>query len=173
MLEQAAAQLKEGSYEGAIEAFSACLLVAPQEASAFQGRATARFHIKDWAGAASDFKRAKELDPEEPENWLGLGLTLAMQNQIYPAIEVFETILQKRPDYVRAYIQLGVLHFKLVAIAKGREYLQKALRLRPTLAERQLIETALKEQDKLDQKRYHRPDFEALRKRKEKGTDAS
>ena len=169
MLERAAAQLKEGALDSAVEAFSACLLIAPQESSAYRGRATARFQLKDWAGAASDFKRAQELDPDEPENGLGLGLTLAFQNEIYPAIAVFEQVIQKHPDYVRAYIQLGVLYFKLVAIGKGREYLQEALKHHPTLAERRWIETALKEQDKLDQKRYHRPDFEALRKRKSKG----
>src|SRR5438477_9633890 len=101
MLEQAAAQLREGAFEGAIETFSACLAVAPQEASAYRGRATARFQLKDWARAASDFKRAKELDPDEPENDLGLGLTLAMQNDVYGAIKVFEEVLQKHPDYVR------------------------------------------------------------------------
>ncbi len=172
MLEQASLQLKEGSLESAIEAFSACLLIAPQEASAYRGRATARFQLKDWTGAVSDFKRAQELDPGEPENGLGLGLTLAMQNEVYPAIAVFETVLQKHPDYVRAYIQLGVLHFKLVAIAKGRGYLQEALKHRPTLEERRYIETALKEQDKLDKSRYYRPDFEALRKRKSSEMDA-
>ena len=166
MLERAAAQLKEGAFDSAVEAFSACLLVAPQEASAYRGRATARFQLKDWAGAASDFKSAQELDPGEPESGLGLGLTLAMQNEIYPAIAVFEAVLQKHPNYVRAYIQLGVLHFKLVAIAKGRGYLQEALKHRPTLEERRYIESALHEQDKLDKNRYYRPDFEALRKRK-------
>jgi len=166
MLEQASEQLKAGSFETAIEAFSACLLVSPQESAAFRGRATARFQLKDWKHAAADFKCAYELDPSEPESGLGLGLTLAMQNEVYPAIAVYETLLQKHPNYVRAYIQLGVLHFKLAAIAKGRDYLQEALKHHPTLEERRYIEAALINQDKLDRNRYYRPDFEALRKRK-------
>jgi hypothetical protein len=58
------------------------------------------------------------------------------------------------------------LHLKIGAIAKGKDLLNEALRRRPSLAERRGIEAALAEQEKLDKKRYYRPDFEALRRPK-------
>ena len=166
MMDQGFEQLQAGSFEDAIDAFTACLAVYPETAKAVLGRAIGRFQMKDWKAAEHDFRRASDLDPEEPESWVGLGMSLAMQSEIYPALEVLEKLLTRFPNFVRGYIQLGLLQIKIGAIPKGREYLQQALQHRPSLPERRLIETILKEQATLDQKRYYRPDFEALRKQK-------
>ncbi len=166
MLAQAASQLQSGSFEDAIEGFTACLLVSTDDPSAFRGRAMARFQMKDWKGAEADFRQAKKLEPGEPENALGVAMSLAMRHEIYPAISEFEALLKNNPKFVRGQIQLGLLQIKVGAITKGKEILQAALNQRPTLAERRMIEAALKEQADLDKNRYYRPDFEALRKRK-------
>ena len=166
MIDQAYEQMQAGQFEDAIEAFTACLAVYPETSKAVLGRAIARFQIKDWKAAEGDFKRATDLDAQDPESWFGLGMTLAFQNQIYPAIDVMEKLMVQFPKFIRGYIQLGMLHIKIGAIRKGREYLQQALTHRPSLAERQFIEATLKEQTAFDQKRYYRPDFEALRKPK-------
>ena len=166
MLDQGLEQLQAGRFEEAIDSFTACLAVYPETAKAVLGRGIARFQNKDWKAAEVDFRRAKDLDRQDPESQIGLGMTLAMQNQIYPAIDVMEKLIVQFPNFVRGYIQLGMLHTKIGAIPKGRGYLEQALTHRPSLAERQFIESTLKEQSKLDQKRYYRPDFEALRKPK-------
>ena len=83
---------------------------------------------------------------------------------MYPSIEIFETVLVKHPQHVRGHVQLGLLYFRLAAIAKGREQMQAALAAKPSLEERRQIEAILREQDRLDKQRYYRPDFEALRK---------
>jgi Tfp pilus assembly protein PilF len=101
-----------------------------------------------------------------PDERIALAMRYVADYKIYPAIGELENVVREHPHYVKAYVHLGLLHFKLVAIAKGREYLQKALACNPTPEERQLINSALSEQNKLDQNRYYRPDFEALRKRK-------
>ncbi|MBI3292351.1 MAG: tetratricopeptide repeat protein [Elusimicrobia bacterium] len=165
---QGYSQLKAGAFEEAVETFTASLAVAPERAEAFRGRALAQFQLKAWPSAASDFRRAKALNPQELDNWVGLGMSLAMDHQIYEAIEVLETLLVQHPSYVRGHIQLGLLYFKVGIITKGREQMQQALANRPTLADRRFIESVLKEQGRLDRKRYYRPDFEALRKLKEK-----
>jgi len=166
MMDQGFEQLQAGRFEDAINAFTACVAVYPETGKAVLGRAIARFQVKDWKAAENDFRRARDLDPEEPENWLGLGMSLAMQSEIYPALEVLEKLNARFPDFVRGYVQLGMLHIKIGAVTKGRGYLEQALQHRPSLAERQLIESTLKEQATRDHKRYYRPDFEALRKRK-------
>lgn len=162
MLDQGFEQFQAGRFEDAIEAFTACLAVDPETAPAVMGRAIARFQIKDWKAAEQDFRRAGTLDPQNPENGVGLGMSLAMQNEIYPALKTLETVLQRFPEYVRGYIQIGRLYIQIGAIPKGREYLNEGLKHRPSPAERRLIEAALAKQSQLDKKRYSRPDFEAL-----------
>lgn len=166
MLQQASDHLKEGRFEDAVNTFTACLALDPHHDGALQGRGFARLQLKEWSSAQADFKAAKDLNPDDAEHWIGWGMSLALSNQIYPAIDAFEALLARQPRYVRGHVQLGLLYFKIGVIAKGREQLQKALTLRPTLDERRVIESTLSEQDKLDRRRYYRPDFEALRKKK-------
>jgi len=54
MVEQAYAQLKEGHFEDAIQAFSKCLLLEPSEARAYSGRGTAHLQLRKWQPAAFD-----------------------------------------------------------------------------------------------------------------------
>ncbi len=165
MKKQADQQLKEGQFEAAIEGFTAHLLSHPEDVSAWRGRGIARFQLKHWQEAISDFSKARDIDPEDLEAWIGLGMSLAMDLKIHPAIDVLETLLERHPDCVRGHIQLGMLYYRLCVIAQGRKHMEQALASRPTLAERGMIERILSEQKKLDNKRYHRPDFEALRKK--------
>ncbi len=170
-LQKALEQLKEGYFESAIEGFTLCILSEPEEVRAYEGRALANFQIKNWKEAVSDFRKAKELNPENPENWIGLGMSLAIINEIYPAIDVLETLLLKFPQFVRGHIQLARLYYQLGIIKKGRNQLDVALASRPSLEERRLIESLKKEQMTLDKKRFYRPDFEELR-RKNKESDS-
>ena len=162
LMKQAYDQFHEGQFEQAAETFSASLAIAPRQAEALQGRGLAYLQLKRWSTAAADFEAARALAPEDPDNWVNLGISLAMDNQIYPAIKVFETLLVRQPKCARGHLELGLLHLRLGAIPKGRQQLQQVLACRPTLAERRLIESVLHEQDQLDRKRYYRPDFDAL-----------
>ena len=114
--------------------------------------------------AASDFSQARELDPANLESWIGLGMSLAMQNRVYDAIGVLEDLLKLHPDFVRGHMQMGMLQYKLCATNKGRAHMEKALASRPSLQERRQIEQILKEQKAMDDKRLYRPDFEKLNK---------
>lgn len=159
---QAAAQLRDGQWEDAVETFSACLALDLQDAASLQGRAMARFQLQQWAEAIADFRAAKARHPDDLENWVGLGMSLAMDHQVYPAIATFEELLAAHPDYVRGHLQLGLLYLQLGIIPKGRRQLEQALACRPSAPDRRLIESTLREQSKLDRKRYYRPDFDAL-----------
>ena len=172
LVRQGYEQLAEGRFEEAAETFSAALSVDPQEPAALRGRGLGCVQLKQWPSAAADFAAARNLAPEDPENWVDLGICLAADGKVYPAIETFEALLAKRPAYVRGHIELGLLHVRLGAIPRGRQQLQQALACRPSIAERRFIEATLREQDRLDPKRYYRPDFEALR-RQQKGVSFS
>ncbi len=162
-LEHALLRLKEGYFEDAVESFTLYLSLEPTNAKAYQGRALANFQMKNWPGALSDFQKAKELEPEDPENWVGAGMTLAMMNEVYEAIDIFEGLLKNQPSYARGHFQLGMLYYKLGVIKKGHEQMDLVLSSRPSLAERRLAEQVKNEQLTLDKKRFHRPDFEELR----------
>jgi hypothetical protein len=69
-----------------------------------------------------------------------------MQNRIYLALESYEQMLQDRPDYAPAYIQLGLLCIKLGILGRGIDYLQKALRYRLMPQQRYQVEAALQQQ---------------------------
>ena len=167
LMQQAYEQLQEGRIEEAVEIFSAALAVDPREAKALRGRGLAYTQLKRWSLAASDFDAARTLAPEETDNWVDLGKSLAMQDQAYPALKVFETLLTQHPECVRGHIELGLLQLRLGAIPKARQHLQDALACSPPLQVRREIEAILREQDKLDCKRYYRPDFEALHQHEE------
>lgn len=163
MIEQACGRLRQGYFEEAIERFSECLLLEPAEPRAYAGRAMSYFQLQKWPLATSDFLKARELDADNAENWIGLAMSLAMDHKIYEAIGVFEALLSDRPQHVRAHIQLAQLYYRLGVIAKGHKQLDVALASRPSLSERRMIEELKKEQLTLDKRRYYKPDFEALR----------
>ncbi len=164
LLRTAELQLAEGAFEAAVDRCTDAIHQAPATAQAYRGRAVARFQLKRWVAAIEDFRQAHALDPSDRESWLGLGLSLAMEHQIHDALDTLEALLIAHPMYVRGRIQTALLCYRLCLTAKGREQLERALASRPTLVERQQIEQILHEQRALDQRRYYRPDFEALRR---------
>lgn len=164
MMEKAYSQLREGYFEDAVEGFSQCLQVEPTEPLAYQGRALGNFQLKNWSLAVADFLKAKELNPDDAENWIGLAMSTAMQNKIYEAVDIFEQLLARQPDCIRAHLQLAQLYYRMGIITKGHQQLDKALASRPSLAERRTIHQMKNEQLVLDKRRYYRPDFEALNK---------
>jgi len=169
LMQQAYGQFAEGRFEEAVDTFTAALALAPQEPTALRGRGLARFQLKQWALAAADFDAAKTLAPDDADNWVDLGTSLAMDDRVYPAIAVLEALLTKQPDCIRGHLELGLIHIRVGAIPQGRQHLQAALARRPSLEQRRLIQSILAEQDRLDRKRYYRPDFEALHRQQEAG----
>jgi Tfp pilus assembly protein PilF len=150
MLDQAYGELQSGAFQRAVDTFTACLVVSPREADAFRGRGTAHFELKDWEAAKADFEKAREIKPQDPENWIGLGMSLAMDLKLYPAIAVMTTSLEEHPTYLRGYLTLGLLLIRIGASQKGKAYLQRALDLGPSNQEKRLIETQLLAQDNHD-----------------------
>ena len=68
-----------------------------------------------------------------------------VQNRIYAAFETYEKLLSQKPDFVPAYIQLGLLCLQVGVIGRGMEYLQAALSCDPTTHERGFIKAKLHE----------------------------
>ncbi len=166
LIRQACDQLQDGCAEEAAQTFSAVLAVDPHMPEALRGRGLAHMQLKRWSLAAVDFEAAARLAPADADAWVEWAKSLAMDGKIYPAMKVFETLLAREPECLRGHLELGLLHLQLGAIPKGRRHLQQALACRPPVAQRRQIERLLAEQDRLDRKRFYRPDFEALQKQR-------
>ena len=100
-----------------------------------------------------------------PESRLMKAAQLSADSKIYEAVDELEALLQDDATCLQGYIQLGLLHCKVGAIAKGREYIHKALAVVTDSADKTKLTSILREQDRLDTKRLYRPDFEALNKK--------
>ena len=177
-MQQGFEQLKAGAFEDAIDSFTACLAIQPRQsdgaergqpdaALARRGRGMAFQQLQRWAEAAEDFSAARDLAPQELDNWVDLGISLSGDKRFYPALEVFDTLLAQHPTYFRGHLEVGLLHVRLGAIPKGREHLQRALTCRPTSEQRRKVEALLGEQARMDHKRWYRPDFEALHRQEQ------
>jgi len=161
-LAKAAALLQEGHADEAAEVFSALISSGVQSPDAYRGRGIAYMRLERWKDAVSDLTAARRLDPDDPEIWVNLAVSLARDNEIYPALAAFESVLIAHPNHLRAHVELAMVHFRLGAFPKGQQELRLALGCRPTLEQRRAIEQMLAEQKQLDHKRHFRPDFEAL-----------
>jgi len=170
LIGQAYEFLAEGCFEDAVKTFSGCLSWEPPKAEIYRGRGMAYFQLKNWKLAVTDFEKARQLDYEDPINWMALALALAMDSKIYEAIDVYETLLAYKPRLIRAHIQLALLYYRLGIINKGHYQLDLALDFGPSLDERKRIVDLKNEQLALDKKRYYRPDFQALREQNQVGS---
>jgi tetratricopeptide (TPR) repeat protein len=157
---------RDGHFMQAHKDLDQALAAEPDDVPLLMLRALAQSKLALWEGAQKDFAKARALDPEDPEAWLGEGICLAMRQDVYPALDLLEEILQRQPAFVRGHIQIARYYYKLCVSGKGKAHLQAALAADPSLDERREIDALLKGEALLDQKRMYRPDFEALRREK-------
>ena len=136
LVKQAYEQLQAGQFEDAVETFSAALSIASGDAAALRGRGLAYLQLKQWPAASGDFESATRSHPSNTDNWVELAVTLAIEGKIYPAIQTFEALLDRDPACVRGAVEFGLLYIRLGAIPRGRQLLEQALTLRPTLDQR-------------------------------------
>ncbi len=120
LIDQAYEQLAEGVYDEAVETFSAALSMEPHQPRALRGRGLAYAHLKQWPLAAADFHAVTELAPEDIDSRIDWANSLAMDTKVYEALEIFESLLVRWPQYVRAHIELGRLHFRVRAVTTRR-----------------------------------------------------
>ena len=166
LMQQIADEFKEGRFKKVQQSLDQALAIEPDDVPLLMLRAMAQTKQSLWVGAQADYAKARRLAPEDPETWLGEGMCLAIRQQVYPALDLLETLLQKQPHFVRGHIQVARYYFKLCVSAKGQAHLKAALAADPNLDERREIEEMSRSEAVLDQKRMYRPDFEALRREK-------
>ncbi len=83
------------------------LALHPDVALAVEGIAIAAFHEQDYATASRYFVRLVELAPEQPSNWLNLGVAYDRQGRMNDAVAAFTKTRELRPDSVYAHTYLA------------------------------------------------------------------
>jgi tetratricopeptide (TPR) repeat protein len=103
------------------------------------------------------FEKAISADPDFADGHVGLGVTHALEYNIYPAIDSLERAAELDPASFHAHYKLGQLYFKLRVPRKGYEGMSRALACARTLAERGLVAQLLREERQREKNDAPRP----------------
>jgi tetratricopeptide (TPR) repeat protein len=107
--------LLEGQFEGAIEAFSRALSLAPDDPSALAGRGRAYQSIGEHALALADFDRAVALVPDQPQHHLGRAKALGLLGRLSEAVAACSRAISIAPDSAGAHYLRAVYRSNLDA----------------------------------------------------------
>ena len=111
----------------------------------------------DAGQALKSFKRLVEIEPRFANGHVGLGIAYAVDYEIYPAIDHFETAAAIEPRNFFAHFKLGQLYFKLRVPQKGYDAMARALDCATTLNERRLVAQLIREEKQRERNGLARP----------------
>ena len=125
---RAGAKLGQGDVQGAIDDFSKCIEIDPEDVGAYLGRALAKQHISiDYQGADADIMKSFELDPTNP-SCFNLVNELYLKKKDCPnAIIFYHKVLKDFPDNAVVYCNLGYCYLETQDYSLALEYFSKAI----------------------------------------------
>ena len=109
--------------------------------------------------AIESLRWAIEADSHSIEAYLHLGIALAMDAQVYEAIDIFEAALALSAKDFMVNFKLAELYFKLSVPEKGHKYLRTAMEASSNAEERQLVRTLMSQEADREKRRAYRPTF--------------
>ncbi|SFJ00184.1 tetratricopeptide repeat protein [Jannaschia pohangensis] len=106
--------------------------ITPRDWFLYYARGIARERTGDWEGAESDFRRALELNPEDPNvlNYLGYGL-VEQRMKLDEALDMIERAVAGRPDDGYITDSLGWVLYRLGRYEEAVAPMERAVELRP------------------------------------------
>ena len=126
-----------GQYAAARDAYGRAIEGYPQDDPnlwiTYYARAISSFELDDWPDAEADFRRALEINPEQPQvlNWLGYSL-VERGEKLDEALDMIERAVAARPDSGAIIDSLGWVYFKLGRYDEAVEPLERAAALEAT-----------------------------------------
>jgi tetratricopeptide (TPR) repeat protein len=113
-----------------------------QSAMAYDGRGERALAAGQWAVAADDFRRGMALTGDNltlrHKLQYHLATALAMSGDVPAAVEQFEDVVRRSPDFARAHYSLGILMASGGRSQQALEHLSAAVKYDPTNVEARL-----------------------------------
>ena len=128
---------RERMFEEASEAYDRAVkllpLIEPHHWALFYQRGITYERSKQWDKAEADFRKALELEPDQPDvlNYLGYSLVELGRN-LDEAEEMIEKAVEQRPDDGYIVDSLGWVLYRFADFDRAVEQLERAVELRPT-----------------------------------------
>jgi tetratricopeptide (TPR) repeat protein len=129
---RANARLSKGDVQGAIDDYSKCIDIDPEDAGAYYSRAVAKQQISiDYQGAVADLVKAFEIDPASP-SCINLLNEVYMKNEDYHgAVKFYNKLLELYPDNAAVYGNLGYCNLALKNYSSALKNFNTSLSLEP------------------------------------------
>jgi tetratricopeptide (TPR) repeat protein len=128
---------RESRFEEAASAYDGAVAllpkIEPHHWALFYQRGIAHERSKQWDKAEADFRRALELEPDQPDvlNYLGYSL-VELGQKLSEAEEMIEKAVKQRPDDGYIVDSLGWVLYRFGEFDRAVEHLERAVELRPT-----------------------------------------
>jgi len=135
----------EGQLDTAIEAYTDLLDQDATQPSALLARGRCYLEKKDYSAALSDFKRAKKIDPKDPDPWVALGDLQFARKKHAQAIEAFDQAITLESNHAQARCRRGMAHYHTGLYRQAFLDLQRAYKLDPEIPNiRRLVQLAIR-----------------------------
>src|SRR6185312_16133690 len=119
-----------------------------QTAASYSKAATEFARQKAWDEAIADYRKALELEPNDPLTHYNLALALKYKGEASVAAPEFQAALRLKPKWADAHYALGATWYDLHDLTASVKELHAALALEPTnLAARRLLARIYLEQN--------------------------
>lgn len=119
----------KAAYDTAIELFSA---VGDDSWRLYYARGIVHSNLDDWPASEADFRKALELNPDQPQvlNYLGYSM-VEKRIDLTEALEMIQTAVDKSPDSGYIIDSLGWAKFRLGRYDEAVPHLERAAELMP------------------------------------------
>ncbi len=102
-----------------------------QTAQSYRQQAVELSRNKSWDQAIASYRKALDLEPNDPDTHYNLALTLKYKGDAKQAVEEFEATLRLKPKWADAHYGLGATWFDLHDRAAALKELHTAIDLDP------------------------------------------
>ncbi|NDG86290.1 MAG: tetratricopeptide repeat protein [Proteobacteria bacterium] len=123
---------KMGKFEKEIEWCRKAIALDPRFANAYVNLGNAYIAKQDVTGAEQAFGKAHELDPRNPLVTYSLGLVAEAKGELPKAEGFYRKTTETKPDFIDAWVNLGVTLANQKRFKDAKEALEKAESLDPT-----------------------------------------
>ncbi len=129
-------QRQQEDYAGAVSSYDRAIDLTETESGGnwflHYARGISHERLKNWDGAESDFRRALELNPDQPQvlNYLGYSL-VERREKLDEALDMIERAVAARPDSGYIVDSLGWVLFRLGRYQEAVAHMERAVELMP------------------------------------------